>query len=90
MQRSMTHEGALLGDGNIGRNEKYGPDQRALIKEVPPGLLADKELEEDGRGVKQKKKSPDVLGNDSVADKIEKSRRGNGVDGKGRVRLLAC
>ena len=85
----MTCGGALLGDGNIGRNEKYGPDQRALIKEAPPGLLADKELEEGGRGVK-KKKSPDVLGNDSVADKIEKSRRGNGVDGKGRVRLLAC
>ena len=86
----MTCGGALLGDGNIGRNEKYGPDQRALIKEAPPGLLADKELEEGGRGVKKKKKSPDVLGNDSVADKIEKSRRGNGVDGKGRVRLLAC
>ena len=85
----MTCGGALLGDGNSGRNEKYGPDQRALIKEAPPGLLADKELEEGGRGVK-KKKSPDVLGNDSVADKIEKSRRGNGVDGKGRVRLLAC
>ena len=84
----MTCGGALLGDGNIGRNEKYGPDQRALIKEAPPGLLADKVLEEGGRGVK--KKSPDVLGNDSVADKIEKSRRGNGVDGKGRVRLLAC
>lgn len=81
--------GALLGDGNIGRNEKYGPDQRALTKEAPPGLLADKELEEDGRGVK-KKKNPDVLGNDSVADKIEKSRRGNGVDGKGRVWLSAC
>lgn len=29
-----------------------------------------------------------VLGNDSVADKIEKSRRGNGVDGKRRVQLL--
>lgn len=50
------HGGALLGDGNIGRNEKYGPDQRALTKEAPPGLLADKELEEDGRGVKKKKK----------------------------------
>lgn len=57
MQRSMTHGGALLGDGNIGRNEKYGPDQRALIKEAPPGLLADKELEEGGRGVKKKKKA---------------------------------
>lgn len=85
------HGGALLGDGNIGRNEKYGPDQRALTKEAPPGLLADKELEEDGRGVKKKKKKhPDVLGNGSVADKIEKSRRGNGVDGKGRVWLSAC
>lgn len=53
----MTCGGALLGDGNIGRNEKYGPDQRALIKEAPPGLLADKELEEGGRGVKKKKKA---------------------------------
>lgn len=38
----------------------------------------------------KRKKNPDVLGNDSVADKIEKSRRGNGVDGKGRVWLSAC
>jgi len=43
-----------------------------------------------GEELNKQKKSPDVLGNDSVADKIEKSRRGNGVDRKGRVRLLAC
>lgn len=24
------------------------------------------------------------MGNDSIADRIEKSRRGNGLDGKGR------
>lgn len=43
-----------------------------------------------GEELKKKRKHPDVLGNDRVADKIEKSRRGNGVDGKGRVRLSAC
>lgn len=59
--RSVTRGGALLGDSNIARNEKQGPDQRALTKEAPPGSLADKQLEEDGRGIK-KKKMPGCVG----------------------------
>lgn len=50
-------------------------------------------MEEEGEELKKKKKKKEmltVLGNDSVADKIEKSRRGNGVDGKRRVQLSAC
>lgn len=48
-------------------------------------------MEEEGEELKKKKKEMlTVLGNDSVADKIEKSRRGNGVDGKRRVQLSAC
>lgn len=31
-----------------------------------------------------------VLGNDGNADKIEKSRRGNGLDGRGGVQLSVC
>lgn len=45
-------------------------------------MVTYQQLAEEGGGVK--KICLGVLGNDGIADKIEKSRRGNGLDGKRR------